>query len=428
MSRAGALARRKAAGLAPPPGLAPSMVVQAFTYSLGTGFYTAGSAIFFTLYVGLPAKQIAAGVSIAALATFALRIPIGLLADRLGGRSTWRVGAGVQALLFTLYPLVHGFGFFAVVITGEGLSATTGMIGRSRYIGEVLPKQDRVKVNAYLRSVINIGLALGTLPAGALTQVHSHRWLAGIVLINALTFYLDVVLLTFWIKPAPRKPATRKAPAKGRAALTDRPFVALSALRGVFTLSDVLLTTVIPLWLLQSARGHGQKSMIPALLLLNMLMVTLLQVRAGRGVDGVPEAARRQRSAGILLASACALIPTAAHTTGAWTWLVVLSTAAVLTQAELYTAVAGWGLSYGLSPDDRLGEYLAVFGWGSQIAQILGPSAIIAVVTTTSAGWYIVAAMFLLAGLASVPLVEAVRRGHAARVVPGPGAEAAAVD
>jgi MFS family permease len=410
MAAVKSLVREKLAGAAPPPGLHLSIVVQTFTYSLGTGFYTAGSIIFFTIYVGLPSKQVALGMSIAALLAFAARIPIGMLSDRLGGRATWRLSALLQALLFSSYPLIDNFEYYVVVVSAIGLAEVAGAIGRDRYIGEVISADSRIAVNSYLRSVLNIGLALGTVSAGALTQVRSHRLLACIVLVYALTFYLDVVLLSFWVKPAPRKPGTWHAPPKGRHAVTDRPFTALSIFRGVFTLSDILFVTVVPLWILQSA--HGQKAVIPAMLLLNMLMVTFLQVRAGRGVNGIADSAQRQRRAGILLAVACAIIPIAAHTGGAWTWLVLLAAAAFMTQAELYTAVSGWGLAYGLSPEARRGEYLAVFYSGPQLAGIVGPAAITALVMTTSAGWYVMAAVFLISGLASVRFVDAVVRSR----------------
>ncbi|WP_162292977.1 MFS transporter [Actinophytocola xinjiangensis] len=402
--------REKLARLAPPPGVQPSLVVQTFTYSVGTGFYAAGSAIFFTVYAGLPAGQIALGVTASAFAVFVLRIPVGLLCDRLGGRATWRLGALLQGVLFSIYPFVHGFASFLIVIIAAGIAATVGNAGKGRYIGEVIARQSRVRVNAYLRSIVNIGLALGTVSVGALTQVSSPRILVVIVLMNALTFYLDVLFLTIFIKPAPRRTEAGKKTPGRRSALADRPFVALSALSGVFILSDLLLTTVIPLWILQATQI--QQTMIPIILILNMAMVIVLQARVGKGVETISDSARRQRRAGILLAVSCALIPISSHTAGVWTWMVILGAVAIITQAEMYTAVSGWGLSYGLSPQERLGEYLGVFASGSQIALIVGPAVLIPLVTATPLGWYVLSALFLVAGLTSVHLVDVVVRSR----------------
>jgi hypothetical protein len=119
-SSAHEVARAREAGRrGAPPGLHLSIVVQTFTYSLGTGFYTAGSIIFFTIYVGLPSKQVALGMSIAALLAFVARIPIGMLSDRLGGRAIWRLSALLQALLFSSYPLVHESGFRPPQLLGK---------------------------------------------------------------------------------------------------------------------------------------------------------------------------------------------------------------------------------------------------------------------------------------------------------------------
>jgi MFS family permease len=396
--------------LAPPPEVQRVLVVQTFGYSLGSGFYAAGSVIFFTVYAGLSTGQVAAVMSVVGAVALALRLPCGMLADRLGGRRAWMAGALAQAVMFGLYPFAHGLIAILVVASLAGVGASLGGSGRGRYLGEAIPSGRRVKANAYLRSVLNVGMALGTVGAGFLVAVHSHRAMAAIVLANAVGFLLDVVLLAFFIKAVPGG-GPRKAKPSGRGALRDRPFLVLSALNGVFALSDVILTVVLPLWILRTT--HAQRPLIPALLLVNMIMVTVLQVWASKNSEDVPGSVRVQRRAGLFMAGACVLIPFTYHSRGLVTWVVVLAAAVVMTLGELYSAASGWGLGYALSPDDRRGEYLAVFNWGTQFADIVGPAAITALaISFIPGGWLLIAAVFLAAAFGTAPTVAWLERSR----------------
>ena len=416
--------RKLISAVSPPAVIQRVLLVQTFTYSLGTGFYLAGSIVFFSVYVELSAAQISLGLSAAALVTLIAKIPFGMLADRLGGKRSWTVGALGQAVLFGCYPLVTGFWAFLPVVCLAALAATFGQSGRSRYLGEVVPRGERVKVNAYLRSVVNVGLALGTAAAGLLVTVQSRRVIAMIILVNAASFLLDVVLLAFFIKPAPAASSPAKTAPSGRAALRDRPFVALSVINGIFMSSDLILTVLLPLWILQVT--DGPRSMISVLLLINMFMVTFLQVWASSGSDDVAQAARRQRLAGFVIALACIIVPVSAYTNGALTWVTLVVGVVVLTLGELYSSAAAWGLGYGLSPAERRGEYLAVYGWGGSVGEIVGPATLTYVaLTIIPGGWLMVSVLFVAGALLTGPVVERVIRSRSDERPADDGPEAA---
>lgn len=397
--------RRAAAALLPPRELPRILVIQTLTYTIGLGFYTAGSVVFFTVYTGLSAAQVALGISVAALLRLVLQLPCGILSDRLGGRRAWLSGALGQALLFGTYPWLHGFGQFLAVICAVAVAAGIGGAGRSRYLGEVIPAGRRVAANAYLKSVLNVGMAVGTAGSGLLVGVQSRGVLAGVVLANAAAFLVDVILLLFCTRLRVGDQRLRGVRPGRRRAFTDRPFLALATTQAVFLLSDSVLTIALPLWILR--RTDAPRSLIPGVLLINMIMAATLQVWAGRGSEDVDAAARRQRRAGLFLTAACLLVPLSAYSRGPWTWCALSAAVVVLTFGELFASAAATGLSYGLSPEARRGEYLAVFGWGGPLAEIIGPAGLtFLALSSAGLGWLVIAAAFAVAGLVTLPIVS----------------------
>jgi MFS family permease len=404
--------------MTPPPQLQRLLIVQSLSYAVGSGFYAAGSIVFFTVYTSLSATQVALGLSIAGAVALAMRVPFGMLADRIGGRTSWLLGAAGQAILFATYPFIHGYLAFVIVVSLVGLAAVLGNAGRGRYLGEVIEQGHRVKVNAYLRSVVNIGMALGTAVAGFVVAVQSRQAMATIVLVNAASFVVDVVLLMFFIAPGKRG-AGRKNRPSGRAALKDGPFVVLSLVNGIFVMSDTVLTVVIPLWILRET--DAPRSLISIVLLVNMTMVSLLQVWASSGSEEVAGAAVRQRRAGLLLVVGCLLVPISAYTADVVTWVVLLATAVLMTLSELLATASAWGLGYALSPESRRGEYLAVFGWGGQFADIAGPAGMTALALSfVPGGWLVIAGIFLTAAVAARPVASWVERSRRAESAPAP--------
>ena len=83
--------------------------LQSILFAVGEGVFITGNAVFFTRLVGLSAAQVGLGLSIAGLFTFALAVPMGRLADRLGPKRIWWVSAAGISALYLTYPLIHGF-------------------------------------------------------------------------------------------------------------------------------------------------------------------------------------------------------------------------------------------------------------------------------------------------------------------------------
>ena len=76
-----------------PTPLARRLSAQSVLFAVGEGFFLTGSAVFFTHIVGLSAAQVGLGLTIAGVVTFFFAVPLGRLADRIGPKRMWALGA-----------------------------------------------------------------------------------------------------------------------------------------------------------------------------------------------------------------------------------------------------------------------------------------------------------------------------------------------
>ena len=97
-----------------PTPLVRSLAGQSVLSAFGEGAFLTGSAVFFTVIVGLSAQQVGLGLSIAALARFVMSVPLGRMADRVGAKRMWQVTSAVEAVLYAAWPFLVGFWQFVV--------------------------------------------------------------------------------------------------------------------------------------------------------------------------------------------------------------------------------------------------------------------------------------------------------------------------
>ncbi|MEU7614100.1 MFS transporter [Micromonospora sp. NPDC049204] len=386
----------------PPAGLTRALAVQAMVYAVGSGLFHAGSAVFFTRALGLSAAQVGLGLSIAAGVSLLGTVPLGGLSDRYGPQRVWVVGLVLNAALFATYPFVGGFaGFLAVVVALAAVEAASG-VAVQVYSINALPPAERVTAMAYQRSSLNVGFGLGAVISGVVLTVDTMAAYRGMVWFIATVFLVTAL----FVRRLPRLPqVTRPVEPMGRlAVLRDRPFVAVSLLSGLLTAHQTLYLTVLPLWIL--THTDAPKTVIAGLVLLNTVLVVLFQVRLSRGADTAPGAARASRRGALLIALFCLVLPLSGLTRGLLTVVVLVAAALVLILAELIESAGAWGLTATLPPTAQRGAYVGAFRLGSQVQYLIAPVGLTALgVTNGGWGWLPAAAIFVLVGLAVVPVV-----------------------
>lgn len=378
-----------------------------FAAATGKGVLLSGSVVYFTLHVGLTAAEVGIGLSAAGFAALASSVVFGIVADRVRKRALLFAQFVAVAVGFGLYALVHDpLEFYILVMLisffDTGMSPTEGAM-----IAALIPAEERVRLNATMRSVFNIGFSVG-IGIAAVAAI-SSRLLVLIPLGSALLLGVAALLVTRLPADVPKpRPAVRP---RRFGALRDLPYVGVVAVCAVLASHMTLLMVVLPLWTLD--RTHVPHFVVPLFLVFNTVFVILLQVRASKGADTVMGAARIARRAGVWIAAGCGavVITVYVHNVAVGVAAIIVAVLA-MSMAEILQSSSAWGMAFGLAPESARAEYLGTFDLHLGTQNIIGPVVISSLVMSLGAwGWATIAAAVLLAAWAIVP---AARRSEAA--------------
>ena len=410
----------------PAAGNARRLGVLTLIQSLGLGVFLTSSAVFFTRTIGIPAQRVGLALSVAGLCGLLCTVPIGRLADRLGAGRVLTVNFLLAAACFTAYCLVDGFAAFLAVACAIAVLETSAGALQASLTDALVGEAERVRVSAQMRSLFNLGFLGGAALAGAAIAAGTSTALYATVLANAALQLVSVaVLLGMRLPPGAGPRATAAAPAAAApggvlrsAALRDGRYVAVARVCGALELYHPLLTVGLPLWIVTGTDAPAL--LVSGLLILDTVLVLLFQVTVSKGARTPAGAARMLRWAGWALGASCLVFAVSGGHGALLDSTALLGGALVLVLGELYQASASWGLSFGLAPAGRQGEYQAVFSLGRGLQQFAGPWLMTSlVVGSAGTGWLVLAVLFALLGLAAPPLVRGLEKARA-RTEPAP--------
>lgn len=385
-----------------------SMSFQSVLSAFGEGAFLTGSAVFFTQVVGLSAAQVGVGMTIGMAVKFPLSVPLGRLADRVGTRTAWIVGAFLQALLFLSWLGIHSFlGYVAVAIAIE-LAEAFMRAGIGAYRIQVFPRDKRVRSMAYMRAARNVGYTLGAAAGGIALAFND------LDAIRVVPVFTGVLLLanTWWISTLPKLEQEVHEIPEGvspRGALRNRGFLAMTILDGIISTHQVLLNVVIPLWLVEET--NAPRVLLAWLFGTNTVLAVLLQVRAARGVIDIPTSLRAQHRAAACFVVSCGIIWVTDSTTQWLTIVLIWVGHVTITAAELLNSAGEWGLVSELSDSRRLGEYQGLQQLGYTLGNVWAPAAYTwLAIHGGMAGWLTIAAIVVTAAAAIGPAARAAER------------------
>lgn len=407
----------------PAAGSARRLGVLTLIQSLGLGVFLTSSAVFFTRTIGIPAQRVGLALSVAGLCGLVCTVPIGRLADRLGAGRVLTANFLLAAVGFTAYCLVDGFAAFLAVACALAVLETSAGALQASLTDALVGEAERVRVSAQMRSLFNLGFLGGAALAGAAIAAGTSTALYATVLANAVLQLVSVAVLLGMrlpAKAAPRAAADEPGGVLRSAALRDLRYVAVALVCGALELYHPLLTVGLPLWIVTGTDAPAL--LVSGLLILDTVLVLLFQVTVSRGARTPAGAARMLRWAGWALGASCLVFAVSGGHGALLDSAALLGGALVLVLGELYQASASWGLSFGLAPAGRQGEYQAVFSLGRGLQQFAGPWLMTSLVVGAAAtGWLVLAALFALLGLAAPPLVRGLEKARA-RTEPAPAA------
>lgn len=396
----------------PPGNPARSLAVAQLADSVGLGGYLVVSALYFTRVVGLSPTQVGFGLTVGWAVGFLAGVPLGHLADRRGPRGVAMLLAVWTAAALALFLLVGSFVAFVLVacLYSSGLCGLGA--ARQALLAGLVDAAARTRTRAVLASAVNGGIAIGAGLGGLALQVDTEAAYRTVLALDAVSLVVSALVLT-------RLPAVPPTPAGAAgepklAVLRDRPYAVVSLLNMLLQLHIPLITLAIPLWIVE--RTNAPRWTVAALLVLNTAAIVLCQVRVARRVTDLDSAARLTRHAGVALLAACVVFATSGFGGPAWLAVAILLVAGALqAAAEMMQAGGAWEISFGLAPDGRHGQYQGFFGSGFTVARMLGPLLLTTLVLGWgTAGWLVLGAVFLAAGVAMGPAVRWAARSRAA--------------
>lgn len=428
--------------LLPPNPLARRLSAQSILFAIGEGVFLTGNAVFFTQVVGLSAAQVGLGLTIAGVVTFCFAVPLGRLTDRLGAKRVWAVGALVEAVLYLLYPVIHGFAAFVAIISVIELVAAAAGAGRGAYTLDVFTREERVRSLAFMRSALNIGFTIGALIGGVALATNRDDVIRAVPLLTAAILALNAVLISRLPDATPGGAGVAtveeieaveaagaaevvgdedhhdtasevlrrdEPPQPGGGALRNLGYLALKVCQGVLGTNQVLLNVVIPLWLVQQT--DAPRVLLAWLFGTNTVLAVLLQVAAARGADTVPGALRASRISSAFFVLSCAIVAVTHDTVGWVTIVLVWLGHVTVTGAELFESAADWGLTAELSDPQRRGEYQGIGHLGHTLGGVWAPAAYtFLAMEWGTVGWAIIAAIVIVAVVALHPATRMAER------------------
>ena len=179
----------------PPSTLAGRLSLQSLIFASGDGTFLAGSAVFFTHVVGLSLGQVGIGLTVAAIASFVVAVPMGKLVDHFGPKRMWALSAVIQGALFA---------GLAVHRQLPGVRRPGRGHGGRRHAGRRRPTArtsstscrpaERVESRAYMYSALNVGFSLGALHRRRGDRLR-HRRCCGGPLFSAVLFVANSVAI-----------------------------------------------------------------------------------------------------------------------------------------------------------------------------------------------------------------------------------------
>jgi MFS family permease len=397
-------------GLIPPTKLERDLALQCVLSAFATGSFLTGTAVFFTQIVGLTGAQVGLGMSVAAVVTLVLTMPLSRLSDRVGAKPLWVVSALIEAMLYFAWPLVGGFVAFVVLLSALASIETAGRSARNVYRIAVFPRETRVRALAYMRAARNVGYTLGAAAGGFALAIGSREAIMAVPLLTGVLLLVNAGMILF-LPPIQRQLPT-KADGEHHAspgALRNPGFVVLAACNGVLSSHQVLLNVVVPLWLVE--RTDAPHTLLAWLFGTNTVMAVFLQVRASRGSETVNGSLRAVRLAGWSFVLSCLLISLTHETVGWQSIALVWIGHVTITGAELWQSASDWGFSSELSDHRRLGDYQGVWGLGYQIEPVIFPALYTFLALHWGApGWAVIAAIGVAAALVAHPAARAAER------------------
>lgn len=389
-------------GLLPETYAGRVMVVATLATTVGSGAYLVVAVLYFTRIVGLAPAEVGIGMSIAGFAGLISGVPMGHLGDRYGAREL------LIALLLLAAPVAASVALvdnvWQFVLAGSALAILDrgSAAVRAGLIAAMTTGAERIRIRAYLRSVTNIGMAIGA-AIGALALISDTRVAyVCLLLLNGASYLFAALVLRRHPRVAPTR---RTVSGPVWIVFRDRPYVVITLLMAAMAMQYSILDVGIPLWV--DRYTDAPTWIVAVLFVLNTGMVVLFQVAVSRRVEDVSTAVRAVSTSGVVFFVACGVFALAADRGPGLAIALLLAGGLIHATGELMQAAAQFCLGQELAAAHAQGQYQGLASTGFSLSAMLAPTVITLLpITLGPPGWWLLGAIFVAIGLALVPAVQ----------------------
>ncbi|GEP34401.1 MFS transporter [Nocardioides szechwanensis] len=377
------------------------MALATLVNTTGNGIFFTLSALYFTRIVGFSVLQVGTGLSIAAGVALFAGVPIGHLADRRGPREVQVALVLVIAGLASLYLLVTEWWQFVLVSTLIAVLDRGAGAVRGALIAGLVQGAARSSTRAYLRSVTNVGMTIGTGVAAIALHFDTREAYLVVLYVDVATYVVTAGLMAL-VPHVPPRPAGEALAMLS--ALRDLPFVAVAGISSVVCMHYWILELAIPLWVVNHT--EAPRSVVAILMVINTVTVVLAQVAVAKRVATVEAAVRATVLSGVLFLGACALFGVSGGVSAGLAVALLVVGSLVHVAGELAQASASFLLGFELPPEEAMGQYQGVWGMSFSISSFLAPTVLALLPLALGLlGWLLLGGILLAAALATGPAV-----------------------
>lgn len=342
-------------------------------------------------------------LSVAEVSGMAGSAAVGWASDRFGRRATL-VSAFSGAFTSCLLLGALDLGYLGMTMAASCVAFSVR--GASSARNAVVADQgdhNRVRLRAYLRTVMNAGL-LGGLGLAALVAATRSDAVYRFAFVGAAICYVSCVAasgrLVSHVNPGDdlRPSGAGASNRPGTPVWRNTGYLMAMAALACFVVNFETFGLGLSLWLV--GIHHAPPWLVPAALTVNSVLAIVLQVRLSGRVDSVRASVRAILKA-LIWVSAGSLILAAAPSLGGWVVALAVAAAAIHTVGDVLGSAGQWGLEMDLAEAGRQGEYQGVASLLAGAARSLAPQLVVFfLLGFDTQGWIGVIAFFGIAAAA----------------------------
>ena len=340
--------------------------------SFGNGVVFPFAIIYLHNVRGISFAQAGFALAIGGAAALLAGFAAGPLVDRIGGRNTLLVGLLLQAVAFTLFPLIRepwqAYALFGL----DGVGTACFWPGQSTLLSRLASPEERHSAFALQRVSMNLGIGLGGVVGGLIATTTDPGSFTRMFLIDAATFVVFAGILSTVREPHPAPDETHEEGGGYRAVVRDRNFLALTGLNVVFVAVGYEVFALLPPFAKNYA-GVSER-WVGFIWLANTLLIVLIQLPVSKALEG----RRRMLALAFMnvLWAAAALIVLAGGGlfNGTSAALVFMTATMVFAVGETLQGPTQAPLVADLAPDHLRGRYFALGSMSWSAGSILGPA------------------------------------------------------